>query len=338
MGHRFAYLFLVTGLAVLKQMMRGLDITARTALSRPPLISRRELLRLALSAGALAFTGGVAMAASTIRRPIPRTGESLPVIGLGTWQTFDVGKAQSAREPLKSVLRDFVRLQGKVIDSSPMYGNSENVVGDLAAELGVRQQLFLATKVWTSGRDAGIRQMEESFQRLRTPVMDLMQVHNLVDWRTQLATLRRWKEQGKIRYVGVTHYTASAYDQLARVLETEDLDFVQLNYSIAEREAEHRLLPLAANKRIAVLVNRPFAAGGLFSKLRGKPLPPWAQEIDCASWAQFLLKFVISHPAVTCAIPATSKVEHLTDNMSAGVGSLADAGMRERMARYVAEL
>jgi aryl-alcohol dehydrogenase-like predicted oxidoreductase len=338
MGHRFAYLFLVTGLAVLKQMMRGLDITARTDLSRPPLISRRELLRLALSAGALAFTGGVAMAASTIRRPIPRTGESLPVIGLGTWQTFDVGKAQSAREPLKSVLRDFVRLQGKVIDSSPMYGNSENVVGDLAAELGVRQQLFLATKVWTSGRDAGIRQMEESFQRLRTPVMDLMQVHNLVDWRTQLATLRRWKEQGKIRYVGVTHYTASAYDQLARVLETEDLDFVQLNYSIAEREAERRLLPLAANKRIAVLVNRPFAAGGLFSKLRGKPLPPWAQEIDCASWAQFLLKFVISHPAVTCAIPATSKVEHLTDNMSAGIGSLADAGMRERMARYVAEL
>jgi aryl-alcohol dehydrogenase-like predicted oxidoreductase len=278
------------------------------------------------------------MAASLIQRPIPRTGELLPVIGLGTWQTFDVGKGQSAREPLKAVLRDFARLRGKLIDSSPMYGNSESVVGDLAAELGLRQQLFLATKVWTSGRDAGIRQMEESFRRLRTEVMDLMQVHNLVDWRTHLDTLRSWKKQGKIRYIGVTHYTASAYDQLARVLETEDLDFVQLNYSMAERDAERRLLPLAADRRIAVLANRPFAAGGLFSKLRGKPLPPWAHEIGCTSWAQFLLKFVISHPAVTCAIPATSKVQHLTDNMEAGVGTLPDAGMRERMARYVAEL
>jgi aryl-alcohol dehydrogenase-like predicted oxidoreductase len=310
----------------------------RSGLSQPPLVSRRELLRLAVGAGALAFTGGVAMAASIIQRPIPRTGELLPVIGLGTWQTFDVGKAQSAREPMKAVLRDFVRLQGKVIDSSPMYGNSENVVGDLAAELGVRQQLFLATKVWTSGRDAGIRQMEESFRRLRTEVMDLMQVHNLVDWRIHLETLRGWKKQGKVRYVGVTHYTASAYDQLARMVETEDIDFVQLNYSIAERDAERRLLPLAADKRIAVLVNRPFAAGGLFSKLRGKPLPPWAQEIGCTSWAQFLLKFVTSHPAVTCAIPATSKLQHLTDNMGAGVGILPDAGMRERMARYVADL
>jgi aryl-alcohol dehydrogenase-like predicted oxidoreductase len=307
-------------------------------LSQPPLVSRREVLRFALGAGALAFTGGVAMAASIIQRPIPRTGELLPVIGLGTWQTFDVGQAQSVREPLKAVLRDFVRLQGKVIDSSPMYGNSESVVGDLAAELGARQQLFFATKVWTSGRGAGIRQMEESFRRLRTEVMDLMQVHNLVDWRIHLETLRGWKMQGKVRYVGVTHYTASAYDQLARVVETEDIDFVQLNYSIAERDAERRLLPLAADKRIAVLVNRPFAAGGLFSKLRGKPLPPWAQEIGCTSWAQFLLKFVISHPAVTCAIPATSKVQHLTDNMGAGVGILPDAGMRERMARYVSDL
>lgn len=278
------------------------------------------------------------MAEPIIQRPIPRTGESLPVIGLGTWQTFDVGSAASARAPLKAVLSDFVRLGGKVIDSSPMYGRSENVVGDLSAELGVQKRLFLATKVWTSGRDAGIRQMEESFRRLRTEVMDLMQVHNLVDWRTHLATLRRWKEQGKVRYVGVTHYTASAYDQLARVLETEELDFVQLNYSIVERDAERRLLPLAADKRLAVLANRPFASGGLFSRLQGKPLPPWAEEIGCASWAQFLLKFVISHPAVTCAIPATSKARHLNDNMGAGVGGLPDAGMRERMARYVAEL
>ena len=211
----------------------------------------------------------------------------MPVIGLGTWQTFDVGKGPSAREPLKAVLRDFVRLQGKVIDSSPMYGNSESVVGDLATELGVQKQLFLATKVWTNGRDAGIRQMEESFRRLRAQVMDLMQVHNLVDWRTHLATLRRWKEQGKVRYIGVTHYTASAYDQLARVLETEELDFVQLNYSIAERDAERRLLPLAADRRIAVLVNRPFAAGGLFSKLRSQPLPPWAHETGSLAGRNF---------------------------------------------------
>jgi diketogulonate reductase-like aldo/keto reductase len=278
------------------------------------------------------------MAEPILQRPIPRTGESLPVIGLGTWQTFDVGPAASARAPLKAVLSDFVHLGGKVIDSSPMYGRSESLVGDLSAELGVQKQLFLATKVWTSGRDAGIRQMEESFRRLRTEVMDLLQVHNLVDWRTHLAILRRWKEQGKVRYIGVTHYTASAYDQLARVLETEELDFVQFNYSIVERDAERRLLPLAADKRIAVLVNRPFAGGELFSRLQGKPLPPWAKEVGCASWAQFLLKFVISHPAVTCAIPATSKTRHLSDNMGAGVGRLPEAEMRQRMARYVAEL
>ena len=242
--------------------------------SQPRFVSRREVLRLALGASAFVFAGGIAMANTIIQRPIPRTGESLPAIGLGTWQTFDVGKGQSAREPLKAVLRDFVRLQGKVIDSSPMYGNSESVVGDLATELGVQKQLFLATKVWTSGRDAGIRQMEDSFRRLRTQVMDLMQVHNLVDWQNHLATLRRWKEQGKVRYIGVTHYTASAYDQLIRVLEAEELDFVQFNYSIVERDAERRLLPLAADKRIAVLINRPFAAGGLFSKLLGKALPP----------------------------------------------------------------
>jgi diketogulonate reductase-like aldo/keto reductase len=297
--------------------------------------SRRNFLRLALGAGALALTGGYSMAASMIRRPIPRSGELLPVIGLGTWQTFDVGSDSSAREPLRNVLKEFARLGGSVVDSSPMYGSSETVVGDLAADLNLRAQLFLATKVWTSGRDAGIRQMEESIRRLRAGRMDLMQVHNLVDWRTHIATLRHWKEQGRVRYIGVTHYTAGAYDDLARVLETEDLDFVQLNYSIAEREAERRLLPLAANKKYAVLVNRPFAGGPLFSNVRGKPLPPWAAEIGCSTWAQFFLKFVVSHPAVTCAIPATSKVAHLIDNMQAGTGDLPDARMRARMVSYV---
>jgi diketogulonate reductase-like aldo/keto reductase len=278
------------------------------------------------------------MAQSIIRKPIPRGGETLPVIGLGTWQTFDVGAAQSARAPLKEVLREFVQLGGSVIDSSPMYGKSESVTGDLAAELGIYQQLFVATKVWTNGRDAGIRQMEESLRRLRVKKMDLMQIHNLVDYRTHLVTLRRWQEQGRVRYIGVTHYSASAYTELARVLETENLDFVQLNYSMAEREAEQRLLPLAADKRIAVLVNRPFSAGSLFKKVRDKQLPPWAKEMGCATWAQYFLKFIVSHPAVTCAIPATGKPQHLVDNMHAGIGPLPDAKTRERMADYFAEL
>jgi aryl-alcohol dehydrogenase-like predicted oxidoreductase len=312
--------------------------TAQADISSTQLISRRELLRLALGAGMFVCTGGVAMATSINTKPIPRTGELLPVIGLGTWQTFDVGRSESERAPLREVLREFARLGGKVIDSSPMYGQSESVVGDLAEESKVSNQLFIATKVWTSGRDAGIRQMEESFRRLRTKRMDLMQIHNLVDWRTHLAILRQWKGADRVRYIGLTHYTASAYEQLAAVLEKEELDFVQLNYSIAEREAERRLLPLAADRRAAVLVNRPFAQAQLFSKVRGKPLPPWAKEIDCASWAQFFLKFVISHPAVTCAIPATSKVQHLLDNMKAGSGALPDQAMRERMAQYVAKL
>jgi diketogulonate reductase-like aldo/keto reductase len=306
--------------------------------SAPLDMSRRDFMRAAVGAGVLTFAEQFAMADEIITKPLPKTGERLPVIGLGTWQTFDVGSDKSAREPLKSVLREFIQLGGSVIDSSPMYGRSERVTGDLAAELGVQKKIFLATKVWTSGRDAGIRQMEESFKRLRTQRMDLMQVHNLVDYRTHLATLRQWKEQGKVRYIGVTHYTESAYDDLARVLAAEDLDFVQLNYSIAERAAEKRLLPLAAEKRLAVLVNRPLAAGGLFTKVRGKPLPAWAKESGCASWAQFFLKFVVSHPAVTCAIPATSKTEHLVDNMKSSLEPLPDVATRERMARYVAEI
>jgi aryl-alcohol dehydrogenase-like predicted oxidoreductase len=304
---------------------------------QPPLFSRRDLLRLALSAAVFTVTGEPAMAAPIIKRAIPRTGELLPVIGLGTWQTFDVAGGRSSRAPLKEVLHEFVRLGGSVADSSPMYGNSESVLGDLANELGIQKQLFLATKVWTNGRDAGIRQMEESLRRLRVQRIDLLQVHNLVDWRTQLATLRRWKDQNKVRYIGVTHYTASAYEELAGVLEKEDLDFVQLNYSIAERDAERRLLPLALDKRIAVLVNRPFAQGALFRNLSGKSLPLWAKEIGCATWGQFFLKFIVSHPAVTCAIPATSKTDHLVDNMQAGVGPLPDTAMRERMARYAIE-
>lgn len=278
------------------------------------------------------------MAQTIVRKPIPKTGELLPAIGLGTWQTFNVGGGQTEREPLRKVLQAFVGAGGKVIDSSPMYGRAEGVVGDLAAELAAHTQLFLATKVWTSGREAGVRQMEESFRRMRTQRMDLMQVHNLVDYRTHLETLRRWKAEGRVRYIGVTHYSASAHAELARVMAGEDLDFVQLNYSLAEREAEKQLLPLAIERKLAVLVNRPFAEGQLFGRVRGQPLPPWAAEIGCATWAQFFLKFIVSHSAVTCAIPATSKVAHLADNMGAARGPLPDEKTRERMARYFANL
>jgi diketogulonate reductase-like aldo/keto reductase len=236
-------------------------------------ISRRDFLRKMVAAGAVGIGSGTTMAETMIQRPIPRTGEWLPVIGLGTWQTFDVGPTDAERGSLRQVLSDFVKLGGSVIDSSPMYGRSEGVVGDLSAELNLHKKLFLATKVWTSGREEGIQQMEKSLAKLRASRIDLMQVHNLVDWRTHLATLRGWKEQDKVRYIGVTHYTESAYDDLAQVIQSEELDFVQMNYSVAERAAERRLLPLAAERGLAVLINRPFAAGGLFRKVSSHPLP-----------------------------------------------------------------
>ncbi|HEY7165273.1 MAG TPA: aldo/keto reductase [Candidatus Binatia bacterium] len=302
-------------------------------------MTRRRLLQIAMAAAGLALTKELMPASPLLTRPIPKSGEMLPVIGLGTWQTFDVGRSESDRAPLREVLGELVKHGARgVVDSSPMYGQSESVVGDLVTELNLRPRLFLATKVWTRGREAGIRQMEQSFSRLRTDRMDLLQVHNLVDWRTQLRTLREWKEQDKIRYIGVTHYTESAYDDLERVLSAEDLDFVQINYSLAERQAEERILPLAQQQRIAVLTNRPFAQAGLFSKTRGKALPPFAKEIGCSSWAQFFLKFVLSHPAVTCAIPGTSKANHLLDNLRGGEAPLPDDAIRQRMVRTVLEL
>ena len=284
---------------------------------------------------AVAAAGGASGAATApILRVIPASNETLPVIGLGTWQTFDVG-AGAAREPLRRVLQRFVELGGRVVDSSPMYGRAESVVGDLAAEVGLRDKLFVATKVWTSGREAGIAQMEESVRRLRPGRLDLMQVHNLVDWRTHLRTLGEWKRAGRVRYVGVTHYTAGAYGELEQVMKTEALDFVQLNYSLLEREAERRLLPLAADRGIAVLVNRPFAEGGLFRRVRSQTLPPWAAEIGCRSWAALFLKWIVAHPAVTCVIPATSRPEHLEDNMQAAMGPLPDTALRDRIAGVV---
>jgi aryl-alcohol dehydrogenase-like predicted oxidoreductase len=293
-------------------------------------LSRRALLAL-MAAGA----AGLGAGGAPIVRAIPASRETVPVIGLGTWQTFDVsGAAELARR--REILEAFAQLGGRVVDSSPMYGRAEAVVGELATALSVRNRLFLATKVWTRGRQPGVAQMETSQRRLRTDVIDLMQVHNLVDWRTHLATLREWKAAGRIRYLGVTHYTASAHGELAAILEAEPVDFVQVNYSLAERDAERRLLPLAAERGVAVVVNRPFAEGALFRRVRGKALPGWAAELGCHSWAQLFLKWIVAHPAVTCVIPATSRPEHLRDNMQAGVGPLPDAAARGRLAALVA--
>src|SRR5438876_1050451 len=233
-----------------------------------------------------------------IPRPVPSTREPLPVIGIGTWQTFDVGAGAAERAPLREVLKAFAAGGGRVLDSSPMYGSSESVAGDLIAELGLRERLFIATKVWNSGRDEGIQQMEASFKRLRVERMDLMQVHNLVDVATHTETLKQWKEKGRIRHIGITHYTASAYAEVERWLKTGAYDFVQINYSLAERDAEKRLLPLAKEKNVAVIINRPFAEGALFRRTKGKQLPPWAAELGIASWAQYFLKWIVSHPAV----------------------------------------
>jgi diketogulonate reductase-like aldo/keto reductase len=298
-------------------------------------LTRRAALRL-MAAAAAAGPASAGAASPMLQRPIPSSGEAIPAIGLGTWRTFDVGGSPAERAPLEEVLQRFVALGGQVVDSSPMYGAAESVLGDLGAALAVTDRLFLATKVWTSGREAGIAQMEQSFQRLRVRRLDLMQVHNLLDWRTHLRALRAWKQAGRIRYLGVTHYTASAYDELERVLRSEPLDFVQVNYSLGEREAERRILPLARERGIAVVVNRPFSEGGLFRRVRGQALPAWAAEVGCASWAQIFLKWILAHPAVTCVIPATSRPQHVLDNMTAGTGALPDAATRDRMAALVA--
>lgn len=266
-----------------------------------------------------------------LRRSIHSTGEKLPVIGLGTWQTFDVSASREQREPLKEVIKALLQKGGTVVDSSPMYGRSEEVVGTLSAELNVNDKLFIATKVWTNGKDSGIRQMNESFTRMRRETIDLMQIHNLTDWETHIKTLRAWKDERRIRYIGLTHYTDSAHDRLISIMGKEKVDFIQINYNLLERNAEKRLLPYAEEKGVAVLINQPFASGSLFQKVRGKTLPSWAREFDCNSWAQFFLKFIISHPAVTCAIPGTAKPHHMLDNIGAAFGKLPSEKQRQEM-------
>jgi diketogulonate reductase-like aldo/keto reductase len=294
---------------------------------------RRDLLLGAAALASPLLRSSNAMASpAMIARPIPSTGEAMPVIGLGTSQTFDVGGGAADRQPLREVLRLMLDGGGKIIDTSPMYGRAEAVTGDLVAEMAVRPRVFLATKVWTSGRESGIAQMRRSAELLKSDVIDLIQIHNLLDWRTHLATLRAMKAEGKIRYIGITHYTTGSLTDLARILASEPgIDFVQCAYSLGTRAAETALLPVAAERKVAVIVNRPFEDGGMFRRVRGRALPEWAAEFDCASWAQLFLKYIIAEPAVTCAIPATSNPKHLEDDLKAGTGRLPDAKQRQQI-------
>jgi diketogulonate reductase-like aldo/keto reductase len=271
-----------------------------------------------------------------LTRPIPSTGETMPVIGLGTWRAFDAGSDEAARRPLRQVLQQLLDDGGRIVDTSPMYGRAEAVAGDLIAELGAElgalPRIFFATKVWTTGRERGIEQMQRSARLLRTDVIDLIQIHNLVDWRTHLATLRRMKEQGSVRYIGITHYTTGALRELARILRAEPgIDFVQLGYSLATRAAEIELLPTALERGIGVIVNQPLERGDLLRRVRGRALPDWAREFECTGWAQLFLKYVLAEPAVTCVIPATGNPDHVKENLAAGFGTLPDARRRKQI-------
>jgi diketogulonate reductase-like aldo/keto reductase len=324
-------------------------------------LTRREALRL--GAGALASAvvapgllsacgggvedpdGGAVRAAGAgapadlvrqqILKRIPSSGEEIPVIGMGTWQTFMVERTETELAPLRDVLRLFHDLGGRVVDSSPMYDPAEDVLGELAADLGITEDLWMATKVWTEGREEGIAQMEQSLSELRRPNIELMQVHNLVDVEVQLDTLEAWKAEGRFRYIGVTNTSAQRYPAVEAILDDGRLDFVQINYSLAERASGERILPMARERDIGIITARPFAGGSLFQAVQGEELPAWASEFDCESWAQFFLKYIASHPAVTCAIPATSNPDHMRDNMGAGVGRLPDEETRRRMEDFI---
>ncbi len=300
-------------------------------------ISRRRAAKLIGATAASAFlpigTSRIYAAdESRLMRSVPSTGEKLPVIGLGSAVTFDVRPGSPQLKLLGEVLALFVKHGGKVIDSSPMYGNAEGVIGDLAAKSHLRNSLFIATKVWTRGKEAGVAQMQRSLERFQTSKIDLMQVHNLADVGHQMASLREWKAKGRIRYTGITHSERRGHSEVERIMRLQKPDFVQINYSLMDRAAAQRILPLAQELGIAVIINRPFGGGGIFQVISKKPLPAWAAEFDCHSWAQFLLKWIVSHPAVTCVIPATNSPQHLEDNMAAGVGRLPDAKTRARMA------
>jgi len=321
---------------------------------RPPrTFTRREALRLGVgtfaagTVGLGAFARGAGATATTALRPraldlitkaIPGTGEQIPVIGMGTWQTFMVEPREEELAPLRAVLRAFHDAGGRVVDSSPMYGNAEEVTGDLATELGLLDDFWVATKVWTEGRSEGIAQMEQSLSELRRENIELMQVHNLVDVEVHLETLAEWKAAGRFRYIGITNTSAQRYPRVEALLDDERIDFVQTNYSLAERQSADRILPKARERGVGVIVARPFAGGNLFPRVRDRALPEWAAEFDCTAWSQFFLKYIVSHPAVTCAIPATSNPDHMRENMGACRGRLPDEATRRRMEQLIDSL
>jgi diketogulonate reductase-like aldo/keto reductase len=294
--------------------------------------NRRDVLSATIALGlapGLSFSESEKM----LTRPIPGTDESIPVVGLGTWEVFDVTGSQEEIAARKEIIDQLVERGGSLIDSSPMYKRSEKIVGDIIKASGNRSDLFLATKVWTNGKSRGESQMQRSTDLMNAGVIDLMQVHNLRDVDVHMATIREWQQEGRIRYNGITHYTASAHRSMESAMREYEPQFIQINYSLGEREAEQRVLPLAQDLGIAVLVNRPFMEGSLFSAVRDQALPDWATDF-AQSWAQFFLKFIVSHPAVTCVIPATSKPHHMADNLGAGFGTLPDATTRQKMSAF----
>lgn len=303
-------------------------------------VTRRSLLQITGVAVA-AIASGQAWASPVVltgdqkmlTRRIPSSNEPLPVIGLGTYRGFDIGPSQGTYKNLPGVLDTLFDNGGTVIDSSPMYGRAEQTTGELLSARTPPALAFLATKVWTRGRAEGIAQMEQSFKLLRTERIDLMQIHNLIDWKTHLPTLKRWKEEGRIRYIGISHYTSSAYGDIEAVIKAQALDFLQINYALDERAVEDRILPLCAERGVAVICNRPFGGGGLLGRLRGLPLPAWAAEVGATSWAQLALKFLISNSAVTCVIPGTSNPRYMADNVMAGVGDLLSERQRDELSQ-----
>ncbi|MFN3545001.1 MAG: aldo/keto reductase [Thiobacillus sp.] len=301
-----------------------------------PSSTRRRLLGALAATPLLVPLSSLAQPSRPVTRAIPSSGEAIPLVGLGTWITLNVGNDRAARDASAEIMRAFFEAGGRLIDSSPMYGSAQEVIGYGLAKLGRPQALFSADKVWISGEAEGRAQMEQSRRLWGVPRFDLMQVHNLLDWEVHLPTLFAMKAAGRLRYVGITTSHGRRHAEMERIMATQPIDFVQFTYNLVDREAEQRLLPLAQERGIAVLVNRPFQQGALLDRLARRPLPAWAAEVDCSSWAQFALKFVISHPAVTCAIPATTRVDHVRENLAAAAGRMPDAAMRARMAAFVA--
>jgi aryl-alcohol dehydrogenase-like predicted oxidoreductase len=301
-------------------------------------LNRRELLKIGLCAGAsvLLPSGGLlAQADPLIRKKIPSTGETIPIIGVGTARRYEQIHTEAEKAPLRDTLRQFKESGGTVIDSSPTYGTAEAVVGELVDELKIRDSLFLATKVSTSGRQAGLDQIQQSFKRLRTAKIDLIAVHNLRDTKTQLQTLRELKQAGRIRYIGITTSFENQYPEFEQTIKAETLDFIQVDYALDNRNADQRILPLTADRGTAAMINLPFGRGRLFNAVQGKKLPEWAAEFDCKTWAQFFLKYIVSHPAVTCAVPGMAKAEYVVDNLGAARGRLPDSAMRQRMEKFI---